>query len=330
MENLESLVIQSMEASGMEGLVLLAENGEPQVTVLRGYANASRTQPLKAEQVFPVASITKLVTAIAILQLVEEGKLDIHAPVNALLPEYDLPWPLSAHELLLHISGLPREPDATYEATQEMDAIITSTLALGAGAERSQGFTYNNLDYLLLGALLSRIDQKPWEAALRDRVLKPAGMKHAGFLSEGKPDGLVHTFQSQGAGFQPDPPLAWENYYAAGNMYATARDLLALDQALYGEILLTDQSKELLYTSYPEYNYSGYSVWTYPYPFLPNQPRLMERRGGIRGFNGVLLRVLDQNKTLIILSNNGVFNPDSFGDASNLKEAVIRAWAGPE
>ena len=94
---------------------------------------------------------------------------------------------------------------------------------------------------------------------------------------------------------------------------------------LVGEDLLSQASKELMYTSYPEYNYSGYSVWTYTYPFSASRPRVMERRGGILGANSVLVRLLDLNRTLVILSNNDRFDPDSFGETGNLKEALMIA-----
>lgn len=106
-------------------------------------------------------------------------------------------------------------------------------------------------------------------------------------------------------------------------MFSTAEDLLKLDQALYTDALLSPAGKGLMFTSYPEYNYSGYSVWTYNYPFAESKPKMMERRGGILGANSVLIRLLDTKRTVIILSNNNRFNPDSFGDVQGLKEALM-------
>ncbi len=106
-------------------------------------------------------------------------------------------------------------------------------------------------------------------------------------------------------------------------MYSTAADLLLLDQAMYGTSLLSEEAKAKMFTSYPEYNYTGYSVWTYRYPFLSSQPLVMERRGGIMGTNVVLVRLMELNRTIVILSNNNLFNPDSFGDSTNLREALL-------
>ncbi|MAZ37854.1 MAG: hypothetical protein CL842_10430 [Crocinitomicaceae bacterium] len=104
-------------------------------------------------------------------------------------------------------------------------------------------------------------------------------------------------------------------------MFSTAEDLLKLDQARYGDELLSRKSKELMFKSYPEYNYSGYSVWTYNYPFTPSKPKVMERRSGILGANSVLIRFLDTNKTIIILSNNNQIQPGFFWEYGRFKRS---------
>ena len=75
-------------------------------------------------------------------------------------------------------------------------------------------------------------------------------------------------------------------------MYSTSSDLLKLDQALYSNKLLSDRSKKLLAQSYKEYNYAGYGVWNYNYPYVKETPTIMERRGKILGANVVLIRAL--------------------------------------
>ena len=150
-------------------------------------------------------------------------------------------------------------------------------------------------------------------------------MENSGFLKKDSyPEDFAYPFSYDAKDARIQDPLFYiENFYAAGCMYATAEDLLKLDQGMYGNQLLSEKSKELMYTSYPEYNYSGYSVWTYNYPFSESQPKIMERRGGILGANSVLIRMLDTDKTIIILSNNNKFNPDSFGNKESLKEALM-------
>jgi hypothetical protein len=111
-------------------------------------------------------------------------------------------------------------------------------------------------------------------------------------------------------------------------MYANTADLLKLDQPLYGEKLLDTESKKLMAVSYPQYNYTG--VWNYHYPFVTGSPTIMEQRWGIGGANVGLVRLTDAQETIITLSNDNRFNPDSFGDENNLREMLIRVLSKKE
>lgn len=324
---LDSIVRSAVAEQAFEGTVLVADRGEVIFHQAFGYRDLEQTKPTRKDTHFGIASITKLFTAIVLLQLVEEGKLALTDDLNTLFPEWDIPRAkrITVHHLLLHISGLPNESDTIYQSTRSAEEFVRETL--GQPGSRFGAFNYANIDYVLLGLLIERYTGKPWRQAVQERILDRAAMPDTGFLAMGQyPPNYARTFSyGEGQERRPDPAFHIENFHAAGCMYATAGDLLRLDQALYGESLLSQASQERLYTSYPEYNYSGYSVWTYAYPFSASQPRVMERRGGILGANSVLVRLLDLNRTLIILSNNDRFDPDSFGDTASLKEALMIA-----
>ena len=321
----DSIVQSAVNDKSFEGTILIAEQGDIQYQKSFGHTDAQQRVDIVNGMTYSIASITKMLTAIVILQLMEEGKLELDLPLNELLPELDVPKgnKITVHHLLLHISGLPNEKDEIYAAETKPAEFVAQTLT--NKRNKFGAFNYANIDYVLLGLIIEKLDGRSWQESVRERILNKAGMEETGFLKQGNyPDNFVYTYTIDKKGKRiQDPLFHIENFYAAGSMYATAGDLLKLDQAMYGETLLNEASKELRYTSYPAYNYSGYSVWTYNYPFAPSQPRVMERRGGILGANSVLVRLLDENKTIIILSNNDRFNPDSFGDTSGLKEALM-------
>ncbi|MCS5490365.1 serine hydrolase domain-containing protein [Algoriphagus limi] len=324
-ESIDAIVKQAVENDSFEGTVLIAENGEIVYHQAFGFKDENKKVPTSINARFGIASITKLFTAIIILQLVEEGKIQLSDSLNELLPAFKIPEGdrITVHHLLLHISGLPNENDAIYLAPTAPKEFVQKTLE---NESHTFGeFNYANIDYVLLGLIIEKIDQKTWENSVQKRILENLEMNETGFLDKGNyPDDFAYSFSFNKEGVrQADPLFFIENFYAAGCMYSTAEDLLKLDQGLYSSEILSNESKELMYKSYPEYNYSGYSVWTYNYPFSDSQPRLMERRGGILGANSVLIRMLDTNKTIIILSNNNKFNPDSFGNTNSLKEALI-------
>jgi len=324
-ESLDSIVLTAVRNDLFEGTVLIADDGKVIYHQSFGFADRDKTIPIENSTHFGIASITKMLTAIAILQLKDEGKIQLTDNLRTLLPDLEIPESnkITVHHLLLHISGLPNEKDEIYAQPLSPQEFINKTLE--NKFNRFGTFNYANIDYVLLGLIIEKLDGIPWQNAIRKRILSKASMNDTGFLERGNyPEDFAYTY-SYGSGDvrEADPLFYIEDFYAAGCMYATAADLLKLDQAMYGDALISQASKEVMFTSYPEYNYSGYSVWTYNYPFAPSKPKVMERRGGILGSNSVLIRMLEANKTIIILSNNDKFNPDSFGNTGGLKEALM-------
>lgn len=321
----DSIVQKAVTNDLFEGTVLIADSGNIVYQKSFGFIDKDSTIPIENSTSYGIASITKMFTSIIILQLVEEGKIQLDDKLNVLLPELKIPKSnkITVHHLLLHTSGLPNENDEIYAQSKSPQEFVRETME--NKLNRLGKFNYANIDYVLLGLIIEKYDNTTWESSVQNRIIDKASMARTGFLEKGKyPNNFAYTFTYDDEdNKEPDPLFYIENFYAAGCMHSTAEDLLKLDQAMYGDQLLSGKSKELMFTSYPEYNYSGYSVWTYNYSFAPSKPKVMERRGGILGANSVLIRFLDTNKTIIILSNNNRFNPDSFGNTEGLKEALM-------
>jgi D-alanyl-D-alanine carboxypeptidase len=321
-------ILRHVEDSNFYGVTLVAEEG----VIISQQASSHPTEEQGfAYDLFPIASITKLFTSIVVLQLHEEGKLQLDDPIQKWFPELEIPTthPVTVHHLLLHISGLPNEKDRSY--LKQLSPMEMVEKAFNNKMNTFGAFNYNNVDYLLLGLIIERITGNSWQSEVRTKILAPLEMNSTGFLAkDALPSGIALGYQLRNNGeYAADRAIYWENFYAAGCMYSNAGDLLKLDQALYGEELLLAASKSLLSTSYPEYNYVGYGVWNYQYPFVETFPFIMERRGGIQGINVVLVRLIESNRTIIILSNTDQFNPDSFGDPTNLREELIKLCAAP-
>jgi len=325
LERVDSIVQNAVTHDFFGGTVLIADSGNIVYQKSFGFADKDNVRPIENSTIFGVASITKMFTAILILQLVEEGKIQLDDKLNVLLPDLNTPRSnkITVHHLLLHISGLPNEDDDIY--TQSTSPREFVRITLDNKIHRFGKFNYANIDYVLLGLIIEKYDNTTWKSSVQNRIIDKVLMTHTGFLESKKyPSNFAYTLSyDQGNKMEIDPLFYIENFYAAGCMYSTAEDLLKLDQAMYGDELLSTKSKELMFKSYPEYNYSGYSVWTYNYPFASSKPRIMERRGQILGSNSVLLRFIDTNKTIIILSNNNRFDPNSFGNTKSLKEALM-------
>jgi CubicO group peptidase (beta-lactamase class C family) len=320
----EATIQRYLELKGFSGTILIAEKGKP--VFLKNYS-LPKTNPPDRPYHFAIASITKLFTSIRIFQLVENHEIYLDQPVAEILPDFSnyLSDQITVSHLLLHISGLPKEPDSLYSIPLPPEEMMEQVFSTGEQGEIGV-FRYNNMDYVLLGRIIQKLSGKSWEENLQENILYPLGMKETGFLKRHNlPQPFANTYHWVGNTIEKDPDIHIQNYYAAGAMYSTAEDLLKLDQGLYKDILLKSYGRELLQKSFPEYNYSGYGVWNYQYPFVNAKPTIMERRGGIGGANAVLMRLTESQTTLIILSNDNRFNPDSFGDPENLRESLLRS-----
>jgi D-alanyl-D-alanine carboxypeptidase len=216
--------MREMNAPGMT-LVLTDRNGTLR-TASYGYGDREARAPVRPEQLFQIGSISKSFVGICLLQLRDEGKLDLHRPVV----EY-LPWlriesayaPVTAHHMLTHASGLPGAPEPFLT-----DPVARHRAAYAPG----ERFHYNNMAYSVLGHLAETLDGRELPEVIRRRVLEPLGMK------ESEP---VITLEERGryvksyAPFWTDRPLPRDGRLCeaafpivttgAGCVASTARDM---------------------------------------------------------------------------------------------------------
>lgn len=325
--HLSSAVEAYVGEKGFSGTILVAKEGQPILHQSYGLAYYATPDTLENNYHYAMASITKLFTSIRILQLVEAGRLGLDSAVIDYLPGFKdhISRPIKIHHLLLHLSGLPEERDKLYRRHHSPKEMLDEVLSYPSKNQFGR-FNYNNIDYILLGLIIEKLSGRSWEEEIEGAILQPLEMTETGFLAYGDyPCNFAYSYSKKWYGMVQDPLFYIENFFAAGSMYSSSGDLLKLDQALYGEHLLKERGKALLNQYFPEYKFAAYGVWNYDYPFVAAKPRIMERRGKILGANVVLVRIPEDHFTLIILSNDDRFNPDSFGDEGNLREILIRA-----
>jgi CubicO group peptidase (beta-lactamase class C family) len=171
---LDRFVEQFMRDMNSPGLTLvLADREGVQRVATYGFSDLDRQRKLAADQLFQIGSITKSFLAIALLQLRDEGKLDLHKPIVEYLPWFRIQSafaPITTHHLLTHSSGLPGAPEVfPSDPTQRH-------LAAYAPGEQ---FHYNNMAYSLLGLLAWTLDGRELPAIFRERIFKPLGMSQS-------------------------------------------------------------------------------------------------------------------------------------------------------
>jgi CubicO group peptidase (beta-lactamase class C family) len=174
-------------ATRLPGLALGIVHGD-QVVHLRGFGQAGPSgRPVTPQTPFMLASTTKSLTALAVMQLVEAGKVDLDAPVQRYLPWFRLADPaastsITVRHLLNHTSGLPATADSLTKADGSDAALEHAVRALSTvqpTQPAGQAFEYVNMNYVTLGLIIQTVAGQSYEDYMRQHVLAPLGMTDA-------------------------------------------------------------------------------------------------------------------------------------------------------
>lgn len=148
-----------------------------------GYSNPATKNPASSSTIYSICSISKLFTAIAVMQLVEEGKLRLDDEISSVLPNFDLRQkfsnsaPITVRSILTHSSGLPRESDIPYWAENELFPSVEQIQMKWSEQETlypaSTYFQYSNLGLSILGMVVEKISGKPYRVYVEENILLP-------------------------------------------------------------------------------------------------------------------------------------------------------------
>jgi CubicO group peptidase (beta-lactamase class C family) len=151
-----------------------------------GYADRERRVPATSETVYQIGSITKVVNALAVMQLVEQGRMDLDRPLTEYLPEFSMHtrWPQAApitpRALLCHHAGLPTYLLKGFFSDQSLTELLHALRDEHLAYEPHTVFNYSNLGSNLLGLAIERITGLPYAEAIQHQLLTPLGMQHTG------------------------------------------------------------------------------------------------------------------------------------------------------
>jgi CubicO group peptidase (beta-lactamase class C family) len=294
-------------------------------------------EPMRTDTIFDLASVSKLFTSIAVVQLVEEGRVSLESPVAAYLPEFAANGKASVtvSQLLAHTSGftswLPlwsRYPDKASRIKAVMDQPLTNP----AGST----YLYSDLNLITLGVLVERLRGAPLDVVVHDRITAPLGMTDTGY----NPTDKARTAATE---YQTTPPRgmvrgevhdenAWSLGGVAGHagVFSTADDLAVLAQALLnggtyeGHRILSRRSVEALVT-----NVNGdFRGDDHGLGFELNQRWYMDalsgpRTAGHTGYTGTSVVIDFTSRSFAILLTNRVHPSRSWGSINIAR----REWA---
>lgn len=326
----DEFITSYAQEHGYSGTLLVAERGRVSYERSFGLANRAFAVPNTSETVYKAASITKAFTAVLVLQLAEQGRLDLDEPFGGYLPDYrgSGAHKVTLRHLLNHTSGLPNFDQVTdlqtaltqgiptYQKPATSAQLMADHCSGDLVAEPGTRFDYNNCDYIVLGRVIEAVSGETYEALLRQRILQPLRLEHTGMLRQSAiVPRLADTYlyrQDLGA-LANDLPVYPENWYAAGSVYSTPRDLLAFSDALFGGRLLRTTSLDAM--TQPGLDDYGYGVWSYAMKIAGREQRVVKRPGRIMGAQSMLFRLLDADVTVVMLANTDAIDLDEFAAA---------------
>ena len=312
-----SLLDRFEEADVFSGVVLIAKNGRIVFHKAYGWANRERKTPAKISTKFNLASINKMFTAVAIAQLCEKGKLSYEDPIGKFL---DADWipptigkTVKIKHLLSHTSGIGGgDFNVTYveEAVKRGFRAIEDYMPFSTDTdlkfEPGKKHEYSNLGYHLLGAIVEKVSGQDYYSYVQAHVFEPAGMSGAEFreldtTQSGMAIGYERVRKGESFVLKDNRDRIPVKGTPAGCAYATAEDLLQFARALRRHALVTAETRKLLFTPKAELNSPRYG-FGFKVRTLDGR-RTVSHTGGWVGINNTFSMGLDDDLTVIILSN---------------------------
>ncbi len=327
-EKIQQLVNDYKNQNLFNGSILVAAKGEVVYKNGVGMANIEWSIPNTSQTKFRVGSITKQFTSMLIMQLVNEGKIDLQKPITAYLTNYrrETGDSITIHHLLTHSSGIPNYTDNTAFAKISklhfaLDDFIRMYCSGDPEFKPGSRFSYSNSGYFILGAIIEAVTKKAYNDVLQERILDVVGMRNTGYdFSQKIITNRASGYEKMMNGYINAEYLDMGLPYAAGSLYSTVEDLFLWNNALYKKELLSDSLKKIMFSptidAWGAAVAYGWFVRNIPTKDSAKKIEMIWHSGGINGFLSELARFPNEQNFIAILDNAG-------GATSSLLQDVI-------
>lgn len=288
------------------GTLLVMQKGKSIYNKSLGMADREWNIPNTADTKFRIGSVTKQFTAACILQLAEQGKLDLQDKLSKYIYDYPKADSITIHMLLNHTSGIKNYteiPEFWPKAALSLSTDSMIALFKNKAFDFSPGtkWNYSNSGYFLLGVIVEKTSGKNFSEYVQEHVIKKAGLKNTAM------DNLdsVLLFRAKGYGknnqgvWQHAPYISMEGPYSAGAIVSTVEDLYLWTKALMNDQILSPASTQKMITPY--LSSYGYGIII---DSLKDHKRIWHN-GGIPGFSSHLAYYPGRDLCVVVISNNG-------------------------
>jgi CubicO group peptidase (beta-lactamase class C family) len=259
-----------------------------------------------------IASISKPITALAVMQLYEQGKIELDVPIQTYLTDFPQKkeGDITVRQLLNHSSGMD-----DYKNRKEMENQIhygNLREAMKVFEHRDlvsvpgQEFHYTTYGYVVLGRIIEVVSGQLYEDYIQKKILDPLEMKHTGVevVGEGytNKSGLFHR-DAKGKLEEADP-TDLSDRIPGGGLYSTAGDMLLFGDAILQHTLISDNTTKIMFTDQGIKNEgNGYGLGWYLYGENPNYGPVYGHNGAQTGASTFLMLLPQQETAIVVLSN---------------------------
>ncbi len=307
----DSLFSVLAEKKGFNGNVLVGIYGNVVYKNAFGYSDLKTKELLNVKSVFQIASVTKQFTAVAVMMLREQGKIDYSDTVQKFIP--DFPYKnITIRQLLSHRSGLPNYMYFSGKYWKNKREYLTNEKLLEIMKKYKpypeftpdRRYKYSNTGYAILALIVERVSGLLYDEFLEQNIFLPLGMTSTFVYNPKNKKTIDYETSGYTKRKRKTSPDFLDGVTGDKGIYSTVEDLFTWDQALYTERLVKQSTLEEAFTpsSYDfkrDNNYGfGWRIDT-----LADGSKVVYHGGWWRGYNSLFLRRLDDHTTIIILCN---------------------------
>ncbi len=336
---IDSALAALYPASGPGAAVLVARDGRVLMRKAYGSASLELGVPLRPEHVFRLGSITKQFTAVAVLMLVEEGKVGLQDEITKFFPDYPTHGRrITVEHLLTHTSGIQSYTGiSSFRDGARRDLSVDSLIAMFRDQPMNfapgERFSYNNSGYVLLGAIIEKVSGMTYADFVRTRIFEPLGMRNSAYeVATAVVPGRVPGYDRVGttAEIRVADFVSMTQPYAAGALISTVDDVLIWQRAVAEDRLLKPETWRRVFTPFALTNgmSSGYGYGWFVAE-AAGKPTI-EHGGDIPGFSTNGLWIPSERLHVIVLANHQrepARNPDEI--SRRIAGRLLGEPAGP-
>ncbi|KTD64916.1 beta-lactamase [Legionella santicrucis] len=306
-QKIDQVVTAFMQNNHVPGLSLaVLKDGKPFLIKGYGYANIATKSLVDTQTLFGIGSVSKVITAFALMTLVQEGKINLNDSILDYVPKAPQQWRnVTIRQLLSHSSGIPQHHGPHLPWIKVWSDLAKKNMQFQPGT----AIAYNNFGFAVLGRAIENVSHQSLIDYLSQTIFIPLGMNHTGLPDSLFPPNLATGYQVKEGRITPNPnQKPWQQMGGSGGIVSNISDMSKWDNAMSAGKILTPSTYRQMWAPVFLKNGepAGNQNWAWSLGWQVssiNGKHLAFKNGAIRGYSSWIERHLDDHVSIIILTN---------------------------